>query len=81
MRMRILQFILITLIAFCSCSSLDGVNERLDRIESQILDLQNAIRALQAAYDDGKIVKGVTPLQSGNGGWVITFSDNTAINL
>ena len=66
---------------FISCTSLEGVNNRLTKIENDIKDMQSAIQALQMAYEGGKIVKAVAPLQSGDGGWIITFSDESTIVL
>ena len=38
-----------------ACTSLDEVNERLDKLEEQVTELRSAVDALQEAYKDGKI--------------------------
>lgn len=57
------------------------MENRLDAIEQNISDLQSAVTKLQSAYDSGKIITSVTPIDEGNGGWKITFSDNSYICL
>ena len=57
------------------------MENRLDAIEQNISDLQSAITKLQSAYDSGKIITSVTPIDEENGGWKITFSDNSYICL
>ena len=81
--MKHLKFCWLLTISFIltNCTSLDDVNKRLDTLEEEVTDLKSAMQALQTAYDDGKIVKSVTPLSSAQGGWLITFSDDTNIKL
>lgn len=65
-----------------SCQSLDDINGRLDRLEADVVDLKSALKALQSAYNQGKIIKSVTPITDAKaGGWLITFSDNSTIRL
>lgn len=64
-----------------SCTNLDDVNNRLDTQEKNVSNLQAAILVLQRAYDEGKIVTKVTSLQTEEGGWLISFSDNSSISL
>lgn len=63
------------------CTDLDEVNGRLDRLETQVTDLQTAVALLQKASEEGKVISEVVPIDTGNGGWEITFSDGTAITL
>jgi hypothetical protein len=72
--------LLIMMLIGCS-TDLGPVNERLDKLEAEVTDLRSAVKALQDAYLDGKIVKSVLPYSAGQGGWVITFSDDTSIIL
>ena len=44
--------------------------------------IEEQLAALKTAYEDGKIIKDVTPYNGeGNTGWVITFSDNETITI
>lgn len=65
-----------------SCQKLDDIYNRLDKVEIDVTDLKSAVKALQDAYSQGKIIKSVTPLtDSKAGGWLMTFTDNTTIRL
>ena len=63
------------------CNDNDDLEDRLDKLETEVNDLKTAISTLQNAYDNGKIVSSVEKITTGNGGWKITFSDNTYIDL
>ena len=80
MKKYILLLLLATL-ALVSCTDLDEVNSRLDQLETDVKDLKSALEALQRAYDDGKIISRVDPINSETGGWKVTFSDNSTISL
>lgn len=73
--------LLVALLSLASCADLDEVNSRLDRLEADVRDLQSAIEALQRAYNDGKIISRVDPIDEGTGGWKVTFSDASTIRL
>ena len=69
------------LVAFSSVSSckdydddINSLNDRLTAVEGDINDLQDAIKA-------GKLITSVTPFTTGDGGWTITFSDNSKIDV
>ena len=64
-----------------SCTDLTEVEGRLDVLEQEVSDIQDAIEALQVAYQNGKVIKSVEPSQNSNGGWIITFSDGQSIEL
>lgn len=67
-----------------SCTSLDDVNNRIDQVENDVNNLKAAIKLLQQAHDEGKMVKSVMPITTStgdNGGWIITFSDNSTITV
>ncbi len=66
---------------FFNCTSVDGINDRLDKLEMRVDNLESAISALQQAYEEGKIITDVSKLEEGNGGWSITFSDYSNILL
>ena len=74
-------FLLLAVLSFTSCNDLDEVNSRLDQLETDVRDLKSALEALQRAYDGGKIISRVDPIESELGGWKVTFSDNTTISL
>ena len=75
--------IFIAILALClwtaSCTSLDEVNERIDQLENRVTNIEDALAALQRAYADGKIISSVNHIAEGDGGWLITFSDQSAI--
>lgn len=76
--------LLLTLVAamfFNSCTNLDDVENRLDVLEDEVAQMQDAIKALEDAYGDGKVILSVEPSQKEEGGWVINFSDGTSIEL
>ena len=69
------------LVAFSSVSSckdydddINSLNDRLTAVEGDVNDLQDAIEA-------GKLITSVTPFTTGDGGWTITFSDNSKIDV
>ena len=65
-----------------SCQDLDGIKSRLDNLETTVESLQSATRALTDAYTQGKIVTSVKPLaEAPAGGWLISFSDNTDVQI
>ena len=80
MKKRHFSLFLCSLFLVC-CNSLDDVNNRLDKLETDVYVLQSAVNALQKAYDEGKLIKAVTPINDGNGGWNIQFSDESVIRL
>lgn len=80
MKKRNFLLFLCSLFLVC-CNSLDDINNRLDKLETDVYDLQSAVNALQKAYDDGKLIKAVTPISEGNSGWTIQFSDESVIRL
>lgn len=81
MKLKNCLWLLFCIFLYSSCTNLDDVNKRLDNLEEEVDDLQSALQALQTAYDDGKIVKGVSPLTASKDGWKITFSDGSSIEL
>ena len=77
------MFFLCCLFLVC-CNSLDDINNRLDKLETKITDLQSATDALQKAYADGKVIKSVSLVTAAGeeaDGWHISFSDDTSITL
>ena len=80
--MRRLVYILASVVMmFVSCTDLSDVEKRLDRIEGEISDINSAIEALNLSYSNGKVITDVQPSQQSVGGWIITFSDGTFIEL
>ena len=68
-------------ILFVCCTNLDEIYNRLDHLDKEVSDIQQAVDALQKAYDDGKVIKSITPIDADNSGWSIVFSDNSIIRL
>lgn len=72
----------IFLIVLTSCLKLDDINERLDKVESDVMSLDSVVKSLKDAYCEGKIVTSVAPFEaSQESGWLITFSDNASIRV
>lgn len=76
-----LQTILVflTIFSLTNCKEKE-ILDRLDKAESELIDIQSSIKELKEASADGKIIKTVTQLEE-NKGWTITFSDNSKIEL
>lgn len=69
-----------SVLVYCiSCSEMkDSIADLQDRVNK----IEEQLAALKTAYEDGKIIKDVTPYNGeGNTGWVITFSDNETITI
>ncbi|MBP3601744.1 MAG: CotH kinase family protein [Alistipes sp.] len=67
--------LLSALICCISCSKIDDLENRVNAIEKQIGELQSA-------YQNGKIIKEVTPYVGDDyTGWTISFSDGQSINI
>lgn len=72
----------LVMMTLTSCQNLDDINGRLDKVESEIVDMKSVVKALQDAYSQGKIIKSVSPLTDVKaGGWLLIFSDDTSIRL
>lgn len=71
---------LVCLLTACN-DDIDKVNERVDSLEATVSDLKSTLQSLQQAYADGKVITSVSATSDGNGGYVITFSDNSSINI
>lgn len=63
-----LMVLLGCLLTWSSCTDLDGVNSRLDKVEKEVSDLQTALATLQKAHDEAKVIKELTPVASVRGG-------------
>ena len=78
-------FFLLLLGTLSTCSGFrDEVEARFNALESRVSDLESATLALRKAYENGKIIKSVTPLAATAGqtaGHRITFSDDSFIDL
>ena len=73
--MKSLILLLSALICCISCSKIDDLENRVSTIEKQIGELQSA-------YQNGKIIKEVTPYVGDDyTGWTISFSDGQSINI
>lgn len=67
---------------FTACSSLDIINERLDKLEADAKDLKTALNNLQKAIDNAKIISNYEPFtDASSSGWLLTFTDNSTIKL
>ena len=68
---------LMPLVLLVSCANLD---DEITDIREEITELKNALSRLKEAYDGGKIIRSVEPIEGSNN-WLITFSDNTTIEI
>ncbi|MBQ7819706.1 MAG: hypothetical protein IJ341_08415 [Bacteroidales bacterium] len=75
----IAMLMLLSQITFTSCSEDFGPD--IDKLKEDVSTLQNTVADLQKAYEGGKIITNVSPITTSQGGWQITFSDESTINL
>ncbi len=66
------------LITLFSCSRINEIEDRLDVVEQEVKTFKEAVKALESAYNDGKIITNVGSIDSG---FRISFSDNTSIDI
>lgn len=73
--------ILLTAVAcFISCENLKQAYSDIADLQGRVDSIEAQLKALQAAYDDGKIIKDVKPYEDDeHSGWTVTFSDNESI--
>lgn len=54
----------------------------IEQIKTDISGIKKDISELQSAYDNGKLIVNVTPIENAaDGNWLITFSDNFTIEI
>lgn len=66
------------LITLFSCSRINEIEDRLDVVEQEVKTFKEAVKALESAYNDGKIITNVGSIDSG---FRISFSDNSSIDI
>ena len=74
---RIISLVVL-LMALVACTDLSDVESRLNSLEERVDGLEAAVAALRKAYDEGRIITAVTRSADG---WLITFSDESTIDL
>lgn len=77
----IIMFCMSMMLPLVSCTNLDETNQRLDDLEYQVTDLQSTLKVLSDAFNEGKQIKNITTIDDGFGGWKVTFSDNSYIEM
>lgn len=77
----IIMFCMSMMLPLVSCTNLDETNQRLDDLEYQVTDLQSTLKVLSDAFNEGKQIKNITTIDDGFGGWKVTFSDNSYIEI
>lgn len=76
------RMILLLCISMYACTDLTNVENDVKELQKTVSDLQEAVSVLQTAYQDGKVIKSVEPLNENSiSGWDITFSDGSSIRL
>ena len=63
---------------FVGCKDYD---DDIDRLDQEISNVKDAIKALEDKVGSGKYVESCTPFTDGNGGYEIKFSDGETIKL
>ena len=76
-----ITFGIVAAFSLVCCSEFDDLDNRLDELENEVNNLKNAVSVLQDAYSNGKIISSVEEITTYNGGWKITFSDNSEIEI
>lgn len=77
---RYLSLFLIVMLCFSSCSDLKQAQSDIAELQDRVNNIETQLKALQKAYDDGKIIKDVVPYSDDqHTGWTVTFSDNESI--
>ena len=56
-------------------------SDRIEALTDNVSQLQDQVDNLKRAYESGKIITKVEPVTTEQGGWEITFSDNSTINI
>ena len=78
------KLLLLIVSAFClfACSDIKEMQADIADLTDRVDSIEEQLKALQAAYDDGKIIKEVKPLEDETKtGWIIIFSDDSSIVL
>ena len=73
--------LLATLFINNSCTDLSGIEERLENLEQSADNIQAALDALETAYQESKVIKEIIPSLDPDGGWIITFTDGSCIEI
>lgn len=67
---------------FCILTLLNSCKEPSREIEDPSLKIEAMISQLQSASEDGKVIKSITSIENDEqNGWLVTFSDNTELQL
>ena len=67
------------LTAICITSCTEDYGPEIDKIKTDVSNLQTSVDKLKEAYEGAKIVTAVSPISTNWGGWKITFSDESTI--
>lgn len=77
---QMIKKIVVLILGLACLASCKGIKEDIAELQDRVDTIEAQLKALQDAYDDGKIIKEVTPYDDAtNTGWTITFSDNESI--
>lgn len=76
------RMILLLSISICACTNLTDIENDVKELQKTITDLQEAVSVLQSAYQNGKTIDKIEPLNDGSTtGWNIIFSDGSFVRL
>ncbi len=73
---KIIYLTILTVVSLLSACTYD---EEFAEIRQEIEEIKTVQKALQSAYNAGKLITAVTPAEVND--WLITFSDNTSITI
>ena len=74
------KIIYLSLLAVVSMLSACSYDEELEQIRQELEEIKASQKALQDAYNAGKLITDVTSVGEVND-WIITFSDSTSITI
>lgn len=65
-----------------ACTDLADVENDIKTLQGKVTKLEDAVSALQTAYEEGKVIRSIDALtEDEETGWRITFLDDTSITL
>lgn len=80
--MKKLLLLIVSALCLFACSDIKEMQGDIADLKDRVDSIEEQLKALQAAYDDGKIIKEVKPLEDeSKTGWIIVFSDDSSIVL
>jgi hypothetical protein len=79
--MKLFSRLIVCVIIAC-LSACNTYEDELSSLKEEIETIKKSLEELNTAYNEGKIITSVTPIESDGlqaGGWKITFSDESTV--